>query len=435
MVVHVNFTQKIGSIKPLHGIGNAPLIGTSDSLFHYLGEAGIPYSRLHDTGGRFGGGCFVDINNVFRDFSKDPEDPNSYDFAFTDWLISELVKQGVRPFYRLGTTIENSHMIKAYYIYPPEDNVKWAKICEGIIRHYNHGWADGFNYDIKYWEIWNEPDNEPDVRDNPMWKGSMEDYFKLYEVTANYLKQKFPDLLIGGFASCGFYALSETIAGNANSSTRTGYFIHFFNEFLKYITSDEHRSPLDFFSWHSYAGPVENVMYAKYAREILDSFGFHNTESILNEWNPGIAFRGKSKDAANIAAMFCALQGTSVDKAMYYDGQVNTSYGGMFDPVNETIFKAYYAFYMFNILYSLGNEVKCSCNEDGVYTLAAANDTSGAVLLANPTAKEYELSLSVVSPCEEYKTETYVVDEKSDYTKVETTVISPESITLIKYTW
>lgn len=295
MNIHVDFTQRLGTIKPLHGIGNAPIMGTSNSLFHYLGEAGIPYSRLHDTGGRFGGGCFVDINNVFRDFSKDPEDPNSYDFAFTDWLLQELVKQGVEPFYRLGTTIENSHRIKAYYIYPPEDNLKWAKICEGIIRHYNEGWANGFKYNIKYWEIWNEPDNEPDVKDNPMWKGSMEDYFKLYEITSNYLKEKFPDILIGGYASCGFYALSETIAGNANSSTRTGYFIYFFEEFLKYITSEEHKSPLDFFSWHSYAGPEENVMYAKYAREMLDSFGFYNTESILNEWNPGIAFRGNQR--------------------------------------------------------------------------------------------------------------------------------------------
>ena len=66
MDLHVNFTEKIGSIKPLHGIGNAPLLGTSDSLFHYLGEAGIPYSRLHDTGGRFGGGCFVDINKSVK---------------------------------------------------------------------------------------------------------------------------------------------------------------------------------------------------------------------------------------------------------------------------------------------------------------------------------------------------------------------------------
>jgi len=42
-------------------------MGTNNSLILYFGEAGIPYSRLHDTGGRFGGGVFVDIANIFRD--------------------------------------------------------------------------------------------------------------------------------------------------------------------------------------------------------------------------------------------------------------------------------------------------------------------------------------------------------------------------------
>ena len=37
--------------------------------------------------------------------------------------------------------IEAGLGIKAYYIYPPADNLKWAKICEGIIKHYNYGWA------------------------------------------------------------------------------------------------------------------------------------------------------------------------------------------------------------------------------------------------------------------------------------------------------
>ena len=59
-------------------------------------------------------------------------------------MIDQLHQQGVEPFYRLGTTIENSHRIKTYHIYPPKDYQKWAKICEGIIRHYNEGWADGF---------------------------------------------------------------------------------------------------------------------------------------------------------------------------------------------------------------------------------------------------------------------------------------------------
>jgi hypothetical protein len=36
-----------------------------------LKHAGIPYSRLHDTFGRFGAGEYVDISNIFKNFDAD----------------------------------------------------------------------------------------------------------------------------------------------------------------------------------------------------------------------------------------------------------------------------------------------------------------------------------------------------------------------------
>lgn len=390
----VDFNKIIRPIKPMHGINNAPLAGCSEALFHYLSEAGIPYSRLHDTGGRYGGFCFVDIANVFRDFEADVSDPDSYDFAFTDWLLAALNRQGVKPFYRLGATIENDHRTKAYHIFPPRDNLKWAQICAGIIRHYNEGWANGFRYGIEYWELWNEPDNEPEIADNPMWKGTKEQFFALYETASNYLKKEFPHLKIGGYASCGFYAIAAGGAvKTANSSARTEYFVEFLHDFLKYISSPEHKSPLDFFSWHSYSGIQENIQYAEYARKTLDAYGFHEAESILNEWNPGIAFRGELQDAANIAAMMCAMQKTSLAQMAYYDGQVDTPYGGMFNPLKPGVFKAYYAFVAFNELYKLRNEAESRGEGEGVYAAAASNGGSGAVLLVNTTETEKKVSL------------------------------------------
>ena len=151
-------------------------------FFHYVTEAGIPYSRLHDVGGVFGGGRFVDIPNVFRNFDADETDPKNYDFTFTDHLITALVEAGVEPYYRLGITIENQAYIKAYHTYPPKDPEKWARICEHIIRHYTEGWAEGFRYKITYWEIW----NEPEVQDKMMWCGTDEEYYRLYDVSAKH---------------------------------------------------------------------------------------------------------------------------------------------------------------------------------------------------------------------------------------------------------
>ena len=389
----VNYQSPVGRIKPMHGINNAPVRWTFCDMFHYLTEAGIPYARLHDTGGVMGGGIYVDVANVFPNFDADPDDPACYAFGFTDHILRELTAAGVQPFYRLGCSIENYHpSIGPRRSLPPADPYKWAVICEHIIRHYNEGWADGYEMGIQYWEIWNEPDNEPVAAENPMWKGSMEEFFTLYEITARHLKVRFPHLKIGGYASCGFYdILNAAAAGQANVSTRTGYFVEFFEKFLAHITSEGHRAPLDFFSWHSYAGVQENLRFAAYAREMLDKHGFTETESILNEWNPGIHRRGQLSDAAHVGAMMVALQHSAVDMLTYYDGQVESTYCGLFDPLTCTPFKAYYAFSAFGELYRLGwhyaieGAGEGGALSDTLYALAAGSEDAGkrAILLFN----------------------------------------------------
>ena len=420
--MNINFSTSVGKIKPMHAINNAPMHWTFCDTFHYLTEAKIPYSRLHDTGGLMGGGIFVDIENIFPLFHADPEDPKNYDFGFTDHLLKELCAAGVKPFYRLGCTIENYHpSIGPRRSIPPTDPHKWAVICEHIIRHYNEGWADGYRMDIEYWEIWNEPDNEPVAAETPMWKGSMEDYFTLYEVTANHLKACFPHLKIGGYASCGFYEILNTsAAAHSGVSSRTGYFIEFFEKFLAHITTEGHRAPLDFFSWHSYAGINENIAFAAYAREMLDKFGFTETESILNEWNPGIHRRGTLADAAHIGAVMVAMQNASVDLLMYYDGSMESSYGGLFNPLTRTPFKAYYTFYGFGQLFGLGYQYPIEGAEygrvtDTVYALAAGNADASrrAVLLFNLGGET-----TVTAPDGEWTL--LVLDESHDLTPVGT---------------
>ncbi|MBQ4050642.1 MAG: hypothetical protein IJD13_03360, partial [Oscillospiraceae bacterium] len=262
--VKIDFSAEEKVMKPLHGVGQPPFRGMDFSMFHYLTDAGMPFSRLHDVGGRYGSGVFVDIPNIFRNFDADPSLPESYDFAFTDVLLEKLVKAGVEPWYRLGVTIENYHTVKAYHIYPPKDNLKWAKICEGIIRHYTEGWADGYHFSIRYWEIWNEPENGHTPETNQMWLGTKEEFFDLYGTASRYLKERFPHLKFGGYASCGFSLISGDYVCD-----RSRYWIEFFEDFLDYVKKND--CPLDFFSWHSYDGdPENNRIYAEYLRAELD---------------------------------------------------------------------------------------------------------------------------------------------------------------------
>lgn len=391
MQIRIDFDKTVGKIKPLHGIDNAPVMGIDTSLFHFMKEAGIPYCRFNDMGGMFGGGLFVDIINIFRDFTKDPEDPASYDFTFTDWLFEKVKEQGADIVYRLGPSIENWQHIKAYYIYPPEDNLKWAKICEHIIMHYNYGWADGYHYDIKYWEIWNEPDNGPDIESNQCWKGTMEQFFELYVTAASYLKEKFPHLKIGGYGSCGFYSLTGFYEKTANSSARTDYFVDFFKKFIDYIT--EHKAPLDFFTWHSYATVEHNTIWVDYVREYLDSHGFAHTESHLNEWNPGVRFRGTEEDAARVGEMLVAMHKKPIDVMNYYNGESRSPvYSGLFDKDEKTVFPAYWALNAFNELYVLQNEAHTECE---VPVLAATDGKTGKIMVTNNTEEARNLELEI----------------------------------------
>jgi len=398
-LIQVNSENVLRPVKPLHGVGQPPFYGSDYSLLHYLTDAGIPFSRLHDVGGAFGGNLYVDIPNLFRNFDADPQDPASYDFAFTDVLMAKLAEYRLEPFFRLGVTIENYSHIKSYRIFPPKDNLKWAKICEGVIRHYTEGWADGFRYNIRYWEIWNEPDGHEAER-SMMWKGTKEEYYELYAVTSRYLKEKFPHLKIGGYASCGFYGL-ESSQSDPNYKDFE-YFMTFFDEFLTYIK--ERNCPMDFFSFHSYAGIESTQKHIAYARRKVTEAGYPDAELSLNEWNPDHRTRGSLHHAAQVTGMMLMYQDSALDNAMFYDARWGISeYGGMFNPLTREPFPAYYGFVAFNELYRLGTEVETLSSEEGLYAVSATDGKVIKTLLVNTSDHAIPLTLAlggrVVASC------------------------------------
>ena len=402
MRIRADFTKITGKIKPMHGIGQPPIVGLQDTMFHYVGEAGLPYSRLHDAGGMFGGSRFADIPNLFPDFDADENLPESYDFVFTDWLIERLMEQGCEPFFRLGVTIENYVKVKAYRVFPPKDFGKWARICEHIIRHYNEGWANGYTFGIRYWEIWNEPEGSMDGKGGMCWMGTKEEFFRLYEVAANHLKECFGDSIrVGGYASCGFYpeAQDPDCNGFADPSTIREYWLNYAHEFLEYISSEGHRAPLDFFSWHSYGNVEEVLRQEDYCRRMLAKHGFGDTEDILDEWNPHhtIETRGTPAAAAGALAVMLGMQKKPVGLLAYYDGRIGPSqYGGLFNPDTWKPYLTYYAFRMFNQAYRLGRETETSVEGEGVYAVGATDGSVKLLLLANPGQEPVEADLELI---------------------------------------
>ena len=357
MKICVDPSTLLGPVKPVNGVGQPPIVGTVQyPMFRYLKEAGIPFSRLHDVGGMFGRNVFVDIPNVFRDFDADETDPANYDFAFTDLLINGLVENGVEPFYRLGVTIENYATVRRYRIEPPKDFAKWARICEHVIRHYTEGWADGFRHTITHWEIWNEPENWETAEKNEMWHGTFEEYCRLYDVASKHLKAAFPHLRIGGYASCGVGAAAEREDWHPDARSRNQ--LACFHVFLDYVR--QHGCPLDFFSYHTYAGVPDLPLQIAYVREHLDKAGFAHVPTCLNEWLPAPSHDklGTALQAAEVAATLLLFQNGPVDSAAIYDARCGVgNYSPLFNPLTYQPHKAYYAFLAFHELRKRGTAV------------------------------------------------------------------------------
>ena len=408
--ISVDFGHAVGKIKPMHAVGQPPFSGgfLSFNFSHmaHLQQAGIPYSRLHDVGGAFGGNRFVDIPNLFRDFDADENDPASYDFAFTDVLLEAMARYELRPIFRLGVTIENQAHIKAYRIHPPKDYGKWARICEHVIRHYNEGWADGFHYGIEYWEIWNEPDNGHTPDTNQMWTGTAQQYYELYDVTARHLKSCFgASIKVGGYGACGMnglfyhpekYGLDIPKVAIDWRYEKDTYRVEFFLGFVEYIR--KHNSPIDFFSWHCYKGVRETVAMDTFIHNVLEANGYGHLERHLNEWNNSTRAEnhGKSRSSAAVAAMMCRMQHSHTNMLCYYDSRlVASAYGGFFAPLTYAPVCTYYSFKAFGELYRLGSEALCGCDSQDVYVLAAVSGEEKAVLVVNFSENDQDIRINI----------------------------------------
>ena len=370
-----DLSRNDGKFKIMHAVNNGPAYkryGGSvpqRNNFEEYKALGIPYARNHDASfyDTYGGEHTVDISAIFPNFDADENNPDSYDFVCTDEYIAVTLLAGTETFYRLGQKIE--HTIKKYNIHPPKDFAKWARICEHIIRHYNEGWANGFYYGIKYWEIWNEPDLNYTAT-NPVhkatWSGTKEQFFDLYEVAAKHLKSCFPNLKIGGPALAFDNAWAQ--------------------EFL--LEMQKRNVPMDFFSWHIYCSKP-GMLIAKSVRMkqyMLDA-GYDKAESILNEWNyvhdwsdTVEAFQNiiSSKGATYTMACMSAAQYSSIDMLMYYDARP-TLWNGLFDRISLKPIIGYYPFKWFSHFYTnCERSIKCETSAENIYTLCGIDKNGKA---------------------------------------------------------
>ena len=87
----------------------------------------------------------------------------------------------------------------------------------------------------------------------------------------------------------------------------------------------------------------------------------------------------------------------------FYDGGLGYSdYRCLINPDSGYPYRNYYAFSVFNSLYSLGTQVKSEQGDGGVFVCAARNGRRGCIALANPYDCEIRLTLDISGMPTEY---------------------------------
>lgn len=373
--VNVDLSLKMGKIKPLHSMCNGPVSYGAD-ISPLFREIGVPYVRFDCTDSAVSSYA-VDVSRIFKYPDADPSDPESYDFDVTDKYIEAAYLSGAKVIFRLGESVDafGSHKIPRIY----NENDVLARVCVNIIRHYNERWADGYEFDIEYFDLSGiAPEGESE--------------FEGYRNLANSLKLYNEELKVGGMSF-------DVFSGRAR-------------EFLRFCKKN--RAPLDFISVDCFASDPGRAFDELTRLSALKmSLGFDDLEIILGKWgyidaelerlgllgdiasNKDKALfkklleeqRGVSGAAYAMAMMLTLQDVEGIKTACFYDAQpVISPFCSIADAFGEPL-KPYYCFKAFGELYKAGNRTFAESVQtegmahSGVYACAAVSESGEAYVL------------------------------------------------------
>ena len=145
-------------------------------------------------------------------YTEDAAGNPVYNWTIMDSIFDTFVAKGIKPIAEIGFTPEamSTHpvpyqhhwkpgdpyeTIYTGWAYPPKDLKKWGELVYQWVSHAVKRYGEA---EVKtwWWEVWNEPNIG-------YWKGTMEEYFMLYDFTADAVKRACPSARIGGPATTG----------------------------------------------------------------------------------------------------------------------------------------------------------------------------------------------------------------------------------------
>jgi len=191
-------------------------------------------------------------------YTEDEQGNPQYDWTVVDKIVDTYVQNDGKPMIEVAfmpkalSSAPDSVPYRHYWqpgdpygeiftgwAYPPDDYEKWAELVYRWVRHSveRYGKEEVTTW---YWDVWNEPDI-------PYWQGTREEYFRLYDYTADAIKRALPSAKVGGPTTT-----------NPEIGEKTGTFLRAFLEHCRdgtnYATG-EIGAPLDYISFHAKGDP------------------------------------------------------------------------------------------------------------------------------------------------------------------------------------
>jgi xylan 1,4-beta-xylosidase len=218
-------------------------------------------------------------------YTEDASGKAVYDWTIVDRIFDTYEKVHAKPFVEIGFMPEALSTTPEPYVvnwpkndgkgwsYPPKDYTKWAELVRQWVLHEvaRYGKAEVETWS---WELWNEPDIS-------YWRGTPEEYDKLYDYTVDAIKGALPTAHVGGPGTTG------------PSSTKAAAFLR---QFLQHCADT--GKPLDFISYHAKGSPrvVEGHVRMNFEKQMRDVDSgmqvinefprFHALPIVLSESDP-----------------------------------------------------------------------------------------------------------------------------------------------------
>jgi xylan 1,4-beta-xylosidase len=169
-----------------------------------------------ETVARYDGFQYVRFHGLFHDdmfvYREDAQGNPIYNFQYVDDLFDRMLAKGVRPFVELSFVPSELAVVKNTTFWwqangsPPSDYQKWGDLVRATVEHWvaRYGIEEVLRW---YFEVW----NEPNLTDS-FFRGTQQQYFELYKVTAQTIKKIDPALRVGGPATSNFDMDQDALA-------------------------------------------------------------------------------------------------------------------------------------------------------------------------------------------------------------------------------